>query len=394
MSRSREPIRKDPTTGRWILTIDIAQPGAPRKQHKRRFATYKEARAELTRIRSAQGNGGFVAPKKLTLNGYVETWVPILRTQVRPSTAASYERALRLRVLPTLGSRQLQSIRPADLTALYAILLTSGRVDHMPGSGLSPRSVQYTATIVGRLFRSAVRGGLLAVSPAGGAEVPKASALSASSPSTMRTWTRSEMAAFLAASRDHRQYPAWLFLATTGARRGEALGLGWSQVDLEGGSAAVVNGRVLIDIADGRPVWSSPKTASSRPHIQLDTTTLSVLRALRLTQLQERLRLGAAYHDHDLVFCWPNGQPYAPDPFARAFIVNSRRLGLPRIRLHDLRHTFATLALEDGVDTKYVADRLGHSSTVITSNIYQHVSPAMRSDVAERVAALILRDEP
>lgn len=391
MRRSREPVRKDLATGRWILTVDIAEPGEKRRQYKRRFDSYKEARSELMRIRSERERGTFVAPKKLTLREYVDTWLPVLRTQVRPSTADSYERALRNRVLPTLGDRQLQSIRPADLTALYAALLVGGRTDHRPGEKLAPRTVEYTATIVGRVFKSAVRGGLIQVSPATAAEVPKSKASAAAAETAMQTWTAGQLAAFLRATREHRHAAAFYFLATTGTRRGEAIGLGWAQVNLDEGWARIVPGRVLIDAVGGEPVWSSPKTDRGRRRIALDAGTVAVLRALKAAQAAEKLRLGHAYRDHDLVFAWEDGRPMQPDAFSKAFNAAVARCGLPRIRLHDMRHTYCTLALEAGVDTKIVSDRVGHSTTSITSNIYQHVTPAMQSDVAELVAALIHR---
>jgi integrase len=372
-----------------MLVIDIAQPGEKRKQYRRRFDTYKAARAELTRIRTERERGTYVAPQKLTLAQYVETWLPIVRTQVRASTAASYETSLRNRVLPALGARQIQSIRPADLTALYAALLATGRSDHRAGEPLSPRSVEYTATIVGKVFKSALRGGLVQVSPALAAEVPKSKAAGAATQTVMRTWSAEQLAAFLASVVEHRHAAAFHFLATTGARRGEVLGLGWSQVDLDAGWASVAPGRVLVDARRGQPVWSSPKTDRGRRRIALDAGTVAVLRTLRAGQAAEKLKLGSAYTDHDLVFCWEDGRPIEPNAFSKSFNVAVKRAGLPRIRVHDLRHTYCTLALQAGVDTKIVSDRVGHSTTAITSGIYQHVSPQMQSDVAERVAGLI-----
>ena len=394
MSRAKQPISKDEKTGRWMLVVDVGQPGEKRKQYRRRFDTYKEARAELTRIRTERERGTYVAPQKVTLAEYVERWLPILRTQVRPSTAASYEKSLRNRVLPVLGARQIQSIRPEELTALYAALLTSGRSDHRPGQPLSPRSVEYTATIVGKLFKSALRGGLIQVSPAVAAEVPRPKATGAAAETVMRTWSAEQLATFLASVREHRHAAAFHFLATTGARRGEALGLGWSQVDLDERWASVVPGRVLADSRHGVPVWSSPKTERGRRRIALDVGTVAVLRALKAAQAAEKLKLGQAYIDHDLVFCWEDGRPIQPNAFSKSFGAAVARAGLPRIRVHDLRHTYCTLALQAGVDTKIVSDRVGHSTTAITSGIYQHVSPQMQSDVAERVAELIFGPAP
>ena len=110
---------------------------------------------------------------------------------------------------------------------------------------------------------------------------------------------------------------------------------------------------------------------------------------MRTEQLQERLRVGAGYVDNDLIFAMPDGRPYHPDRFARVFIERGRATGLPTIRLHDLRHGWATMALAAGVH-KVVQERLGHSSISVTLDIYSHVVPAMETDAADRVAALIL----
>ena len=124
--------------------------------------------------------------------------------------------------------------------------------------------------------------------------------------------------------------------------------------------------------------------------IQLDARTVAVLRTLqKVHQAQERLLLGAGYQDHGLAFCHPDGRPYHPERFSREFDRMVARLGMPRIRLHDLRHTWASLALEAKVPLKVVSERLGHATTSVTADIYSHVTPPMDSEAAETVATLI-----
>ena len=136
-----------------------------------------------------------------------------------------------------------------------------------------------------------------------------------------------------------------------------------------------------------------PRTKSEKPRVlELDAPTVVALRAWRARQAEERLLLGAAYLDHDLVFCQPDGRPYHPEAFSKTFARRLRQAAfteLPRIRLHDLRHTWATLALMAGVDVNIVSERLGHSSPLITWQTYQHVMKGMQSDAADKVAALI-----
>ena len=132
------------------------------------------------------------------------------------------------------------------------------------------------------------------------------------------------------------------------------------------------------------------RTKSGKPRsIELDGPTVAALRAVRAHQAQERLLLGPVYIDNDLVFARPDGHPQHPEHFSMAFDRRVARYRLPRIRLHDLRHTWATLALSAGVDVKIVSERLGHSSAKITWDVYQHVTPTMQSNAAETVARLI-----
>lgn len=150
----------------------------------------------------------------------------------------------------------------------------------------------------------------------------------------------------------------------------------------------------LIDIddtEDDRPVWSDPKTAAGRRSVALDPGTVAVLRAHKALRAQDRLIIGTtgSADVDDLVFTRADGRPYHPERLSRSFKTRVRAAGLPDIRLHDLRHTWATLALQAGIPAKIVQDRLGHSTVAITLNIYSHVTPQLQSDAASAVAALI-----
>jgi integrase len=392
---SRQPITKE-ASGRYVVVVDVAASGEKRRQLRRRFGTYKEARAWLSETRQQLSTGSFVRPQRMTLAEWVEAWLPILRTQVRRQTYNSYERNLRLHILPAIGGKRLQALKPADLTALYAQQLTSGRVDHLAGTALSHRSVAYHATILGKCLAAAVDSELLVSNPARRAAVPKPGS-TASGHKKVRSWPRDDLRRFLDLAREQRNYPAWLLLATTGLRRGEVLGLSWGALDLDKATLSVT--RTLVDL-DGdqpvwnQPVWSDPKTVRGRRGISLDPATVAVLRTVRTQQLQERLLVGAAYVDHDLVFAWPDGRPYHPERFSRSFVRLVKRWGLPPLSVHGLRHTWATLALQSGVHPKVVQERLGHSSIAVTMDIYSHVLPAMETDAAERVASLILGNQP
>jgi len=180
----------------------------------------------------------------------------------------------------------------------------------------------------------------------------------------------------------------WAFFVSTGMRRGEVLGLLWRNVDLERRTASVVNARVTVrsDV-----VVSEPKTARSRRRVALDAQTVNLLREWRRKQLEERLLCGEGWRDSGLVFTHQDGSPLHPDTVSGWFERVVASSGLPRIRLHDLRHTWATLALQQGVPLKVVSERLGHSSIAITADTYQHVTEGMDREAAEQVAKVLFR---
>lgn len=136
----------------------------------------------------------------------------------------------------------------------------------------------------------------------------------------------------------------------------------------------------------------TPKTAKGRRTVTLDDVTVSVLREHRARQNAERLLVGSSWTDLDLVFCRVDGTPLHPERFTRQFSERIRQLGLPKIRLHDLRHGWATMALTAGVHPKVVQERLGHANIGITLDTYSHVTAGLHSDAADKVAGLVFGD--
>jgi integrase len=273
------------------------------------------------------------------------------------------------------------------LTRLYADLLEHGRRDR---DGLSRRSVRYLHAIVRGALSDARRWGLVTHNVAEQADPPRQDR----NRDAMRTWSAEQVRAFLDHVGDDRLCTLWLLLVSTGMRRGEACGLHWDDLDLEAARVAVR--RNLTAVRGRGPAreasWSEPKTSRSRRSVALDANTVEQLRAHRRRQLEERLAAGPAYVDRGLVFCREDGSELDPDWVSKRFERLADAAGLPRIRLHDLRHTHATLALQAGVHVKVVSERLGHATVGMTLDTYSHVIPAMQEDAAQRVAALVFGD--
>ena len=177
------------------------------------------------------------------------------------------------------------------------------------------------------------------------------------------------------------------WLQRPGMRRGEILGLRWSDLDLGAGRVAVRRPRILVDY---QVQVSEPKTAKGRRSLALDPVTVAALRAHRARQAEEKLAVGGRYHDSELVFTRPDGIAVHPERFSDWFRQRVRAAGLPRIRLHDVRHSYATAALAAGVPAKVVSERLGHANIAITMDTYSHVLPGLDEQAAGQVARLIL----
>ncbi len=371
----------------WAFVVDVGlTPKGKRQQRARQgFSTKREAERALRELLHKVDVERYVEPNALTLGAFLaDEWLPAVRPpNLRPAPWNSYRGELTRHVIPRIGGMRLQKLNAVHLNHLYAELLSAGRKRR--AGGLSPRTVRYIHVILSRALGDAVRWGRLDRNPAKLADPPAQNGLRPGG--HIRTWSPEELRMFLRHSAEDRLRPAWITLVTTGMRRGELLGLRWLDVDFV---AARVSVRQTYVSIDGRAQFSEPKTRRSRRTIDLDNRTLRALDDWRKTQAEEREAWGEAWEDHGLVFTQPNGRPIDPDSFTKLFRRLARQAGLPAIRLHDLRHSHATLLLASGVNPKIASERLGHHSTAFTLDVYSHVVPGMQSQAASRVSHLVL----
>ncbi len=383
---ARGHVRKRGT--RWSFVVELPKdPGSleRRQQWHSGFEDEDEAQQALTAALKSLDDAAYVPPSRVTVAGFLEEWLETIEHTIRPSTHYSYSRNMRLHVLPYIGDRRLQKVDAGTLNGLYKRLLDDG--NRARDGGLSPRSVYYVHTILHRAFRDAMKWDRLIRNPAESADPPKAGK---STRAPMVTWSADTVARYLEASKaeDDRYYPAWLLLATTGLRRGEALGLRWADTDLD---AAAVSIHQTVIAVNHKTTFGKPKTDSGARLVDLDAGTVAGLRDHRRRQVEERLMLGKGWQDHDLVFCKVDGEPLHPERFSREFARRVERYDLPKLTLHGLRHTWATLALRAGIHPKVVQERLGHANISVTLDTYSHVTSGMQREAAEQVARLFVR---
>ncbi len=368
----------------WYVVIDLphSADGKRRQKWHGAFRTRKEAEAARAKMIHEFNSGTYVEPTTITLNEWVRShWFPMVKGRVKPSTFDSYRRNLELHVLPHIGSQQLRQLNPTILDRLYADLVSNGH--RKSSEGLSPKTVRYVHAILHKVLADAMDAGLVGINMAERAKPPRPRS---TRPNEISFWEPHQLRAFLELVRDHRLEAAWHLAAMTGMRRGEVLGLRWKDIDFDNARISVRQALVSVGY---QVITSSPKSHQARV-IDLDQRTMNELQANQQRQSQERKEWGADYQERGLVFCREDGSPIHPHSLSQTFERLVSKSGLPRIRLHDLRHTHATIAIKAGVPVKVISERLGHETPAFTLKQYAHVIPGMQAEAAQSIARFVL----
>jgi integrase len=352
-----------------------------RRDTRAGFATQKECQAAMNKLLVAVEQQTYAAPTKASVREYLtKEWLPAVKATIRPSTYNSYVQHVECHIAPHIGSVKLAKLTGSQVNALYAKLAESGKKDAK--SGLSPMTVHHVHSCLHKACKDAVRWGHLPKNPLDAADPPRKKS---NGTKEMQTWSKEQLRAFLGSVRADRLSPLWHLIAMTGMRRGEAIGLRWSDVDLENSRLSVR--RALIP-TNREVVVSEPKTAKGRRVIALDAATVEVLKAQATRQLEEQTS-SADWVETGFVFTVENGQALDPESVSRYWRQAVQKALLPPIRLHDLRHTHATLALQAGIHPKVVSERLGHAAVSITLDTYSHAIPALQEEAAQLIAQLV-----
>lgn len=360
--RMRGGVIKRGATWSYVVRERDPQTGKTKPRWIGGFRTQAEAKAARAAAQTAQSRGTYVAPRTVTVGDWLDTWITGHEVELKPSTAESYRANIERYLKPRLAHERLQGLSPARLSVVFKDLYEAGGRNGKP---LSPRTVEFARAVLRRALQDAVLERLIEVNPVVGTKRPRVTK------PKHQTWTGTQLATYLATC-DHRLLPLFALASATGMRRGEVLALRWADIDLKAG---VVNvDRAVTQIGQQR-TYSTPKNHERR-QVALDPWTLMRLGAVRIQQAKDRLAWGASYAGtEDLVFTWENGSPLLPDYVSKEFVRSQRGVDVPRLKLHELRHTHATLLLREGVGVHVVAKRLGHKDPSVTLNVYADVIP-------------------
>jgi integrase len=277
----------------------------------------------------------------------------------------------------------LTQLKPADIQNYYADKLATGRADGT--GGLSARSVRHHHVTLHGALQYAVKQGLIFRNPCDAVTPPHFQK------PEMHILDEDGVHTILEAAKATEYYALFYLALYTGMRRSELLGLKWTDIDLDLCELSV--NRSLHHLHDGSLVFRAPKTARSRRRIALTPSTAIVLREHKEKQTAERLLSGNILSNDSLVFCQPDGKALLPDTITSAWIRLTRRLGM-NIRLHDCRHTHASLMLKQGVHPAIVQQRLGHASIMTTIDTYSHILPGLQEAAAKGFDEMVNRNSP
>lgn len=362
----------------WIARITFSDEQGKRRNLKRRCATKTEANDALIELRMKVHHGEAAAlleSNKTTLAQLIEKWWTLcVDGQKAPRTSADYRDWLRRYVQPELGKRKLSAIGTVHIQTLYK---------GMSARGLSPRTVQYTHAILRQVFKQAIQWNLLSKNPCDGIKLPKRKRVR-----EIKVLSVQECQRLIQTCFDHPGEGLILaFLLESATRPQEATALEWSNVDFDSGKVRIERAVIWVN---GQWSFAETKTTQSSREIPVSAQLLELLRQHRQRQLEQRLRTGTFYQNHNLVFARDNGLPLRIDtlqyPLNRILKLADIKT---RITVYSLRHTSATLGLAVGQDLKTISAKLGHSGIQLTADTYLHPSELMQRELAEKMAHIL-----
>lgn len=353
-------LGKDPATGKY------------KQQWFTVHGSKKDAEKKRSEILYHLDNGSLMRPGKTTVSDYLEKWLAdYAKVNLTPRSYERYESISRVYLIPVLGNIQLTQLRSNHLQNHYAIMLDKG---------LSPRTVRYHHTVLHKALNTAVKWGLVGRNVADSVDVPRARR------TEMQTWNEQEVIRFLEAAKGSSYYALFYTALFTGMRRSELLALRWQDIDFIYSQISV--SRSLHQLKNGSYIFTEPKSERSRRTIALPPSAFLELESYRKARELDADLLGIPLNDFDLVFN-NLGKPFRPNTVSRAWSMLAIRAGVKPIRLHDARHTHASLMLKQGIHPKIVQERLGHSTIAITLDTYSHIAPGLQEAAAKSFDKLV-----
>ena len=352
-------LGKDPVTGKYNYHWETVR------------GTKKEAEKRRTELLHQLDTGTFIKPSKTTFAEYLERWLQdYAKPNISPRGYERYAGIIKKYFIPEMGNIPLTQLKPEHI---------QGHIRAIRDQGLKPETIKFHHAVIHKALQTAVKWGLLYRNAADGVDVPR------NGHTEMQTWDDFQVRQFLDTARDSIYYALFHTALFTGMRRSELLGLQWRDVEIQQIDVC----RSLHHLKDGSYIFTQPKSEKSKRTIALAPSSVLVLAEHKERQQAIRTMLGETLGKDDLVFSTPQGSPLRPNTITRAWTILAAKAGVKRIRLHDARHTHASLMLKQGIHPKIVQERLGHSTISMTLDIYSHVAPGLQEAAAKSFDTLV-----
>lgn len=346
------------------------------------ITTKRDAENKVNAIIRSLNDGTYVAESGLTFGDFMrEHYLPYAKNRACAKTFERWNEIANLRLIPEFGNLKLSVLSPAGIQKTYGQWLESGR----KGKPLSAQTVVHYHGLLYRSIKYAKRMGIVARNVVEDVEPPKVVKRE------MTALDEAQTVRLLERFQGTKLEVPVTIAVYSGLRRGEVCGLRWKDVDFDNNRIAV---RQTVEETKAGVGFKRPKTANSTRTIGLPRAVMEQLRGHRDQQTEQKKSLGSAWKDHDLVFPDPemcDGSIWRPEAFGKAFTWLVKTADVPRMRLHDLRHTNASLLLKNGVLDKTVSGRLGHATSAFTKDVYGHVIGAMDADAADALHSALAK---
>ncbi|WP_020062091.1 site-specific integrase [Bacillus sp. 123MFChir2] len=370
-------ITKNKQTGKWdfIFNAGIDPMTGKRKQIRRRgFELKRHAMDEMTKLKAEILENVFVDVTAMTYEKYMGEWFEERRNHLQKTTFDIHFIYYQNVIKPMLGHFKIQQITPLHIQKFVNKLVSEAKY--------SEHTVHLIYRIVSASLKKAKVMKIIKDNPASGITLPKIKR------KEMNIWSLEQVNHFISATKSinrlTRCYIGFLIALFTGMRQGEILGLRWKDVDMD--NQTIYIRQTLTQEAE---LKAGAKNNSSIRSIHISNKLVSELKAHRKLVLEEKLLLGQNYNNFDLIICTRSGKPIIPRNFRKEFYNLTEKIGLPKIRFHDLRHTHATILIQQNVNVKLISERLGHAEIGTTLDTYSHVLPNMQKTVSDELDKVI-----
>ena len=366
---------------KWSFTVDIGidpETGKRKQKTKSGFKTKKEAQTAAAALITQLERGEYFEEKKITIKSFIEDWLEnVARHNIKPSTFGGYKGTIHKRIIPALGHYKLTDLKPPAINKFYNHLLKD--------ENLSEEYVEYIHSILKTAFNTAVEWEYIRTNIFHKVKKPRRKK------KEMQTWSFEEARCFLETIKDGKRHYYMLYLLAiyTGMRRGEILGLRWSDINFEAGKLSIQ--RTLYYTKEQGIIIQSTKNNHSARTVSISDFVMSELKQHRIWQIERKLQFGVPYSEDGYIIANEKGGPLNPNYVYNHFSKAIKKANVKKIRFHDLRHTHASLMLLLGEHPKIVSERLGHSSIEMTMNTYSHVTFDMQKESSDRFEKAFLQ---